>query len=145
MTEGSQGGNCSCLAWVSTWGWGGLTGRTQSLLFGGYGCSDRKFLRASLSAAAKGQLRVSSDAGYVLDSCLGLRGGAHRYLTTFHVSPWFQKDEPSSRLNKVPPIGAPKAAATPAAAPADTKSRLSLRKRREGEENVCLFKKEPSD
>lgn len=46
--------------------------------------------------------------------------------STFHVSPWFQKDEPSSRLNKVPPIGAPKAAATPAAAPADTKSRLSL-------------------
>lgn len=49
-------------------------------------------------------------------------------LTTFHVSPWFQKDEPSSRLNKVPPMGAPKAAATPAAAPADTKSRLSLRR-----------------
>lgn len=52
-------------------------------------------------------------------------------LTTFHVSPWFQKDEPSSRLNKVPPMGAPKAAATPAAAPADTKSRLSLREDRE--------------
>lgn len=48
-------------------------------------------------------------------------------LTTLHVSPWFQKDEPSSRLNRVPPMGAPKAAATPAAAPADTKSRLSLR------------------
>lgn len=71
---------------------------------------------------------------------MGLGGGTHRYLTTFHVSPWFQKDEPSSRLNKVPPIGAPKAAATPAAAPADTKSRLSLRKRKGGE-NVCLFKK----
>lgn len=48
-------------------------------------------------------------------------------LTTLHVSHWFQKDEPSSRLNRVPPMGAPKAAATPAAAPADTKSRLSLR------------------
>lgn len=67
-------------------------------------------------------------------------------LTTFHVSPWFQKDEPSSRLNKVPPMGAPKAAATPAAAPADTKSRLSLRKRRgEGERAHLLFKKEPSE
>jgi len=48
-------------------------------------------------------------------------------LTTFHVSPWFQKEEPSSKLKRVPPIGAPKAAATPAAAPADTKSLLSLK------------------
>lgn len=47
--------------------------------------------------------------------------------TTFQVRAWFQKEEPSSRLNRVPPIGAPKAAATPAAAPAETKSRLSLR------------------
>lgn len=46
------------------------------------------------------------------------------------MSPWFQKDEPSSRLNKVAPIGAPKAAAMPAAAPADTKSRLSLGRER---------------
>lgn len=69
------------------------------------------------------------------------RGHPQSLLTTFHVSPWFQKDEPSSRLNKVPPIGAPKAAATPAAAPADTKSRLSLWKRREGRENVCLLRK----
>lgn len=60
-------------------------------------------------------------------------------LTTFHVSPWFQKDEPSSRLNKVPPMGAPKAAATPAAAPADTKSRLSLRR-----ERVCVAEKQLS-
>ncbi len=46
--------------------------------------------------------------------------------TTFHVRAWFQKDDPSSRLKSVPPMGAPKAAATPAAAPADTKSLLSL-------------------
>lgn len=50
-----------------------------------------------------------------------------QWFTTFQVRAWFQKDEPSSRLNRVPPIGAPKAAATPAAAPADTKSRLSLK------------------
>ena len=56
------------------------------------------------------------------------------------MSPWFQKDEPSSRLNKVPPMGAPKAAATPAAAPADTKSRLSLRR----EERDGLSEKQPS-
>lgn len=31
-----------------------------------------------------------------------------------HVSLVDQKDAPSSRLNKTPPIGAPKAAATPA-------------------------------
>lgn len=59
-------------------------------------------------------------------------------LTTFHVSPWFQKDEPSSRLNRVPPMGAPKAAATPAAAPADTKSRLSLR----GEDGEVIYPEE---
>lgn len=47
--------------------------------------------------------------------------------TTFQVRAWFQKDEPSSRLKSVPPIGAPKAAATPAAAPAETKSLLSLK------------------
>lgn len=47
--------------------------------------------------------------------------------TTFQVRAWFQKEEPSSRLKSVPPMGAPKAAATPAAAPADTKSLLSLK------------------
>lgn len=47
--------------------------------------------------------------------------------TTFQVRAWFQKEEPSSRLKRVPPIGAPKAAATPAAAPADTKSLFSLK------------------
>ena len=35
--------------------------------------------------------------------CLG-------YLTVLHVRAWFQNDDPSSRLNKTPPIGAPKAA-----------------------------------
>lgn len=44
-----------------------------------------------------------------------------------HVKLWFQKLAPSSRLNNTPPIGAPKAAATPAAAPALTKSRFSLK------------------
>lgn len=51
--------------------------------------------------------------------------------TTFQVRAWFQNEEPSSKLKRVPPIGAPKAAATPAAAPADTKSRLSLRVQKE--------------
>jgi hypothetical protein len=42
-----------------------------------------------------------------------------------HVSVWFQKDAPSSKTNKTPPIGAPNAEATPAAAPQATKSRFS--------------------
>ena len=46
-------------------------------------------------------------------------------LTILHVSAWFQKLAPSSRLNRTPPTGAPKAADTPAAAPAETKSRFS--------------------
>ena len=46
--------------------------------------------------------------------------------TVLQVRAWFQKDAPSSKLKSTPPIGAPKAAATPAAAPLDTKSRLSL-------------------
>ena len=50
-------------------------------------------------------------------------------LTVLQVRAWFQKDDPSSRLNSTPPMGAPKAAATPAAAPLDTKSRLSLWKK----------------
>ena len=49
-------------------------------------------------------------------------------LTVLHVRPWFQNDDPSSKLKSTPPMGAPKAAATPAAAPLDTKSRLSLQK-----------------
>ena len=36
-----------------------------------------------------------------------------------------QKEDPSSNANSTPPIGAPKAAATPAAAPHATKSRFS--------------------
>ncbi len=47
-------------------------------------------------------------------------------LTVLHVSDWFQKEEPSSKLKRTPPMGAPNAAATPAAAPEETKSRLSL-------------------
>ena len=31
-------------------------------------------------------------------------------LTVLHVKPWFQNDEPSSKLNRTPPIGAPNAA-----------------------------------
>ena len=33
-------------------------------------------------------------------------------LTLLQVRAWFQKELPSSRLNKTPPIGAPKAAAS---------------------------------
>lgn len=40
----------------------------------------------------------------------------------------FQKEETSSIENKRPPTGAPKAEATPAAAPADMKLRLKIRK-----------------
>ena len=47
-------------------------------------------------------------------------------LTILHVRAWFQKLAPSSRLNRTPPIGAPNAADTPAAAPPDTKSRFSV-------------------
>ena len=48
-----------------------------------------------------------------------------------HVSCCDQKEAASSIAKRTPPMGAPKAAATPAAAPAETKSRLSwsLRKR----------------
>jgi hypothetical protein len=43
-----------------------------------------------------------------------------------HITFLDQKLEASSIENKTPPIGAPKAAAKPAAAPADINSRLSL-------------------
>ena len=71
--------------------------------------------------------------------------------TVLQVRLWFQNEDPSSKLNSVPPIGAPKAAeiiaiasktainvehvemsinspATPAAAPHETKSLFSLEK-----------------
>lgn len=38
---------------------------------------------------------------------------------------WFQKEDTSSIANRRPPTGAPNAALTPAAAPAEIKSRLS--------------------
>jgi len=50
-----------------------------------------------------------------------------------------QKEAPSSKENSTPPIGAPKAAATPAAAPQDTKSRFSLSFRKS-----CTLLKEAS-
>ena len=53
--------------------------------------------------------------------------GRGKVLTNRQVRFWFQKLEPSSRAKSTPPIGAPKAAATPAAAPAETKSRFSLK------------------
>lgn len=46
-------------------------------------------------------------------------------LTTCHTRSVFQKLAASSTLNRVPPTGAPKAADTPEAAPAATKSRIS--------------------
>ena len=57
--------------------------------------------------------------------------------TIRQVKPWFQKEAPSSKLNKTPPTGAPKAAATPAAAPPDTKSRFSVSDRK----YLKIFKK----
>lgn len=48
-------------------------------------------------------------------------------LTTLHVGLGSRRANPSSRLNRVPQWGAQKAATTPAAAPADTKSLVSLR------------------
>ena len=47
------------------------------------------------------------------------------HKNTIHVSCVLQKELASSSENRIPPTGAPKAAATPAAAPPDTKSRLS--------------------
>lgn len=57
---------------------------------------------------------------------------------------WFQKLAASSNENNIPPIGEPKAAATPAAAPPNTKSRFSwssrkARKTRKSLTNVVLF------
>ena len=55
---------------------------------------------------------------------------------------WFQKDETSSIANKRPPMGAPNAEETPAATPAEIKSRLSLKLRKclkNGIENQKLF------
>jgi len=43
-----------------------------------------------------------------------------------HVNEGLQKELTSSKLNKIPPIGALNAAATPAAAPMLTKSLLSF-------------------
>ncbi len=50
-------------------------------------------------------------------------------LTVLQVRDWFQNEEPPSKLKRTPPMGAPNAAATPAAAPEETKSRLSLHKK----------------
>ena len=47
-------------------------------------------------------------------------------IKTFQVSAVDQKELASSKENNIPPTGAPKAAATPAAAPPLTKLRLSL-------------------
>mmetsp|Transcript_3433 Transcript_3433/g.11255 ORF Transcript_3433/g.11255 Transcript_3433/m.11255 type:complete len:250 (+) Transcript_3433:1251-2000(+) len=55
-----------------------------------------------------------------------------------HVNAWFQKDDPSSREKRTPPTGAPKAAATPAAAPPDTKSRFSWSLRNGANALACL-------
>ena len=46
--------------------------------------------------------------------------------TVLQVRAWFQNEDPPSKLNNTPPKGAPKAAATPAAAPLEAKSRLYL-------------------
>ena len=42
--------------------------------------------------------------------------------TAYHIILVLKKLDPSSTANRIPPIGAPKAAATPAAAPAATNS-----------------------
>lgn len=47
-------------------------------------------------------------------------------INTFHVRGVDQKELASSNEKSIPPIGAPKAAATPDAAPPLTKLRLSL-------------------
>lgn len=41
--------------------------------------------------------------------------------TILHVSAWFQNEAPSSIAKSTPPMGAPKAAATPAAAPRESR------------------------
>ena len=52
------------------------------------------------------------------------------------VSSKAQKDAPSSSANKTPPIGAPKALATPAAAPHEMKSRFSISLRNRSNRNI---------
>lgn len=49
----------------------------------------------------------------------------HEHKNTFQVRLEDQKELASSNVNKIPPTGAPNAAATPAAAPPATKSLLS--------------------
>ena len=51
-------------------------------------------------------------------------------LTIRHVSDWFQKLAPSSKAKRTPPIGAPNAADTPAAAPQAMKSRFTWSQRK---------------
>ena len=50
----------------------------------------------------------------------------HEHKNTFHVKGEDQNELASSNENNTPPAGAPKAAATPAAAPPLTKSRFAL-------------------
>ena len=66
------------------------------------------------------QLEIKKNNLYIF---FGSGLGPH---TVLQVRAWFQNEEPSSKLKRTPPMGAPNAAATPAAAPLDTKSRLSL-------------------
>ena len=58
---------------------------------------------------------------------------------TRQVRLWFQKLAPSSSANRTPPTGDPKAAATPAAAPPDTKSRFYLSCLKNCREWVSMF------
>lgn len=60
---------------------------------------------------------------FPLNSCfrvLTVKLDKHEQRNTFQVSLEDQNELASSRLNKIPPTGAPNAAATPAAAPPDT-------------------------
>ena len=57
---------------------------------------------------------------------LSINVDIHEHRNTFQVNGEDQKELASSRENKTPPAGAPKAAATPAAAPPLTKSRFTL-------------------
>lgn len=58
-------------------------------------------------------------------------------INTFQVKAVDQKELASSSENKMPPTGAPKAAATPDAAPPLTKFRLSLSLRNTFNYGIC--------
>ena len=92
----------------------------------GMSVNSPKFRRPGLESTFRGPL-----SSVKLDSSTFKKNVADtEHTSARHVNGWFQKLEPSSRLKRTPPNGAPNAADTPAAAPADTNSRFSSSQRK---------------